>query len=145
MQCLCRDTPRLIAALCYTGVVAIDAGDDHSAALSADGRLWTWGLGSYGALGHDTIESQHTPQPVCALLNSPVVAVAAGGNHTVALSVKGRVYTWGSNTYGQLGVGNCIDASLPCVIEDSGSMRIIRVCTPLCDVLPCGCAKSTHL
>ena len=127
--------PTIIAALCNTGVVAIDAGDDHSAALSADGKLWTWGLGSYGALGHDTIESQHSPQPVKALFNSPIVSVAAGGNHTVALSVKGRVYTWGCNTFGQLGVGNCIDASLPCVIEDSGTMQVIRVCAITAELL----------
>lgn len=130
---LFRDTPTVIAGLWYAGIVAIDAGDNHSLALSADGRLWTWGLGSSGALGHDTIESQHTPQQVQALQNSPIVSVAAGGNHTVALSAKRRVYTWGNNTYGQLGVGNCIDASLPCVVEDSSSMQVIQVCSVAVD------------
>lgn len=124
---LFRDMPTVISELAYAGVTAIDAGDDHSIALAADGRLWTWGQGTFGALGHDTTESQHTPQQVAALRNSQIVSMAAGGHHTVALSFKGRVYTWGNNTYGQLGVGNCIDASLPCVVEDSSSMQVSQV------------------
>ena len=125
-----RDTPTLISGLACAGVTAIDAGDDHSVALAADGRLWTWGQGTFGALGHETNESQHTPQQVAALMHTQIMSMAAGGHHTVALSAKGRVYTWGSNTDGQLGVGNCIDASLPCVVEDSSSLQVSQVCGP---------------
>jgi alpha-tubulin suppressor-like RCC1 family protein len=141
------DAPALVGALWCAGVVAIDAGDDHSVALAADGRVWTWGCGKDGALGHDTMDSQTTPKLVEALRCSPVVSVAAGGAHTVALSTKGRVYSWGCNCSGQLGVGNRIDASSPCVMEESHTLQIFRVrarrvalrCAPQ-HILQCFCS-----
>eukprot|EP00892_Ulva_mutabilis_P004771 jgi/Ulvmu1/2666/UM014_0122.1 len=121
------DTPTLVQGLWCAGIVAVAAGDDHSMALAADGRVWTWGRGKYGALGHDTLDSRFVPEQVKALHTSPVVSIAAGGNHSVALSAKRRVYCWGSNQWGQLGVGNTIDASMPIVLEGSHSWRITHV------------------
>lgn len=110
------------------GIVAISAGDDHSVALAADGRVWTWGRGKYGALGLDSLDNRLVPEQVKALQGSPVIAIAAGGNHSVALSAKRRVYAWGSNQWGQLGVGNTLDASVPVVLEGSHAWRITHVC-----------------
>ncbi len=39
--------------------------------------------------------------------------VSAGFNHSIALSTSGDVYTWGKNTYGQLGNGTTIDKTTP--------------------------------
>lgn len=75
------------------GVVFVCAGESHSAALAADGRLFTWGRGKYGALGLGTFESSPSPQLVAPLLAAPIAQVAAGGNHMVALTAEGKVYT----------------------------------------------------
>ena len=45
-------------------VVAVACGRQHSAALDNDGKLWTWGCGDDGALGHGSLTSHCTPQPV---------------------------------------------------------------------------------
>lgn len=63
------------------------------------------------------------------LLGTPVVAVAAGGMHTVALSQRRRVYSWGHNRVGQLGLGHHDDGVIPVVVANSESWRIVQVRT----------------
>merc|ERR1712091_841675 len=45
-------------------VVAAAAGRDHSAAVTEDGALWTWGYGYYGRLGHGDEENRLVPTEV---------------------------------------------------------------------------------
>ena len=47
---------------------------------------------------------------------SSIVAISAGGDHSVALRNDGRVLTWGDNTYGQLGDGTTADRGLPVLV-----------------------------
>lgn len=76
-----------------------------SIALSEDGNVYTWGFNSYGQLGNGTTYSTSSP----AKINIPgyfgAVSVAAGATHSVALISDGTVTCWGSNKYGQLGLG----------------------------------------
>jgi alpha-tubulin suppressor-like RCC1 family protein len=58
---------------------------------------------------------------------NPIVNVAAGSAHTVALSRRRRVYTWGHNRQGQLGLGHHDDGGIPVVVADSESWRIAQV------------------
>ena len=46
---------------------------------------------------------------VVFLESAPIVKMAAGRNHMLALDVKGRVYAWGKNEYGQLGLSTMED------------------------------------
>lgn len=46
------ETPTLVTALEGKNVVNIAAGSNHSAAVTDEGALYTWGKGSYGRLGH---------------------------------------------------------------------------------------------
>lgn len=48
------------------------------------------------------------PAPVALPYTSPVVQIACGLHHTVVLTQAGEVYTFGSNIYGQLGVGDVL-------------------------------------
>ncbi|KAL0280278.1 UNVERIFIED_CONTAM: hypothetical protein PYX00_001618 [Menopon gallinae] len=48
------------------------------------------------------------PAPVALPYTSPVVQIACGLHHTVVLTQSGEVYTFGSNIYGQLGVGDVL-------------------------------------
>lgn len=59
-----RDRPAEIVALWMLGIVQISAGDNHSAALTADGRVLTWGRGKYGQLGTGSVETAAAPQLV---------------------------------------------------------------------------------
>lgn len=86
------------------GVTAIAAGERHSLALRSDGTVWSWGSNQRGELGNGT-----TGDPVARPAQVPgltgVVAIAAGGFHSVALRSDGTVWTWGLNENGQLGSG----------------------------------------
>ena len=86
-------------------VLRICAGASLSHALCADGAVWSWGL--VAANFHPRREGRTTsaaPQLQAGL--PPVADLAAGLNHAVALARDGRVWTWGSNTAGQLGQGH---------------------------------------
>jgi alpha-tubulin suppressor-like RCC1 family protein/uncharacterized protein YkwD len=97
-------------------VVAISAGGDHSLALKSDGSVWAWGENSSGQLGDQTLIPKFTPVQVKMpeqLMFSPVVAIAAGGAHSLALEQNGQVWAWGGNAFGQIGNGDTIDRWLP--------------------------------
>jgi alpha-tubulin suppressor-like RCC1 family protein len=83
---------------------SITAGGFHSVALSADGRLWSWGENSAGQLGNGSFRSASSPQLITA--DKTWKAVAAGGYHTVGLDSAGTLWTWGSSYVGQLGIGS---------------------------------------
>jgi alpha-tubulin suppressor-like RCC1 family protein len=91
-----------------TGVTSIAAGTSHSLALTPTG-VYAWGGGGWGKLGDGSYIDRRTPVQVHGVDNigflTGVTSIAAGTNHSLALTPTG-VYTWGTNTAGQLGVGN---------------------------------------
>src|SRR3954451_2501623 len=72
------ETPDQIEA---GAVVAIDAGWEHSLALTSDGTVWGWGRNDTGAVGDGTTESHRRPVQVINL--SAVVGIAAGHEHSL--------------------------------------------------------------
>jgi regulator of chromosome condensation len=84
-------------------VVAVDAGDSHSLALTSGGRVLGWGTfkdanGTMGFAPH--ADRQALPVVVEGFDRSGVVAIAAGDNHDLALTRSGVVYTWGDVGFG---------------------------------------------
>ncbi|XP_078669983.1 RCC1 domain-containing protein 1-like [Branchiostoma floridae x Branchiostoma belcheri] len=85
-------------------VTALCCGKEHSLALTVSGRVFSWGNGSRGQLGHGTTEACKTPQVIEALEGVTMVTIAAGGWHSVSVSACGDLYVWGWNEAGQLGL-----------------------------------------
>ena len=52
------------------------------------------------------------PQKIELPTKSPIVQISCGMHHTVALSLAGEVFTFGSNQYGQLGESQKLDFNL---------------------------------
>ncbi|KNC50223.1 UVB-resistance protein UVR8 [Thecamonas trahens ATCC 50062] len=98
-------SPRLLAALDGVCIAAVTAGEYHSAALSADGAVYTWGKGDDGQLGLGATGQAVLPTQVVALDGIRIASVSAGGAHTVALDAAGNVFAWGRGSSGQLGTG----------------------------------------
>ena len=96
--------PTQVAALEGVDVVQVSAGPTHVAAVDRAGRVYTWGAGSYGQLGHGDRRPRFSPRVVRALLGVNVTSVAVGARHTVAVDDVGEVYAWGSNEFGELGL-----------------------------------------
>lgn len=75
-------------------ITAIVAGGLHSLALTADGKVYSWGCNDEKALGHDAAE--FAVDMVKGLEGRRVVQVAAGDSISAALTDDGKVFTWGT-------------------------------------------------
>jgi len=84
------------------GVAAIAAGYEHTCALTKAGAVLCWGRNAEGQLGDKTTVNKNVPTPVVGL-ESGIVAITAGYDHSCAVTTSGAVRCWGYNAYGQLG------------------------------------------
>ncbi|KAJ9685372.1 hypothetical protein PVL29_017414 [Vitis rotundifolia] len=110
---------RTVRAACgvwhTAAVVEVMVGSSSSSNCSS-GKVFTWGDGDKGRLGHGDKEARLVPTCVAALVEPNFCQVACGHSLTVALTTTGHVYTMGSPVYGQLGDPQA-DGKLPTRIE----------------------------
>jgi RHS repeat-associated protein len=81
----------------------IGGGHGFSLALKTDGTVWGWGENVFGELGDGTTTRRPFPVRVGGSGFGSVIAIAAGGNHGLALKSDGSVWSWGNDWSGQLG------------------------------------------
>ncbi|KAM9812971.1 RCC1 and BTB domain-containing protein 2-like [Syngnathus typhle] len=113
-----QPSPRRVSSCLQSKVVVnIACGQLCSMAVLDSGEIYAWGYNCNGQLGLGNTGNQQTPCRVAALQGIKVVQVACGYAHTLALSDGGSVYSWGANSYGQLGTGNKNNYSLPTLIS----------------------------
>ena len=97
-----------------SGYSQVLAGDRISATLKTDGTLYAWGLGTSGETGFNTAVNRSVPvQVLAAVTFSTLVTGINSGAHMAALSSLGLLYTWGSGSVGQTGVGDTQNRSSP--------------------------------
>ncbi|MHB8879584.1 MAG: RCC1 domain-containing protein, partial [Myxococcaceae bacterium] len=87
-----------------SGVVAVAAGLYHTCALTSSGGVKCWGDGTSGQLGNGATGGSLVPVDVVGLTTG-VASIAAGEQHTCALSTSGGVKCWGYGPNGQIGDG----------------------------------------
>jgi alpha-tubulin suppressor-like RCC1 family protein len=104
--------------------VSIAAGLQHSVAVLDDGTVYAWGSNIFGELGtgNRSVLAVAVPTQVQGITDA--VAVAAGGNHTLALLADGTVVAWGANNAGQLGNGQFKLSRIPVAIGLQDVARI---------------------
>jgi Regulator of Chromosome Condensation (RCC1) repeat protein/regulator of chromosome condensation (RCC1) repeat-containing protein len=95
-----------------SGVLAVDAGQDHSCAVTTAGAVKCWGFNSNGELGNGTRTESVAPVDVVGL-SSGVLAVAIGAMHSCVVMYDGAVKCWGSNWNGELGNGSHAGSLVP--------------------------------
>lgn len=92
--------------------------------LLADGSVWTRGTNGRGQLGDGTTTDRAlTFAKVPGV--SDVVQVATGSGFVMALRSDGRVYVWGSNNRGQLGLGDATDRLSPVLSGLTGVTQVV--------------------
>jgi len=107
-----RRTTPVTTLLGGTNWKSVASGTFYTVAIKTDGTLWTWGRNSLGELGVNNTTDRSTP--VTTLLGgNNWKSVDCGDQHTAAIKTDGTLWTWGDNSFGQLGVNNSINRSTP--------------------------------
>ncbi|XP_029997711.1 putative E3 ubiquitin-protein ligase HERC3 isoform X1 [Sphaeramia orbicularis] len=115
-----RAVPCHIKFLRSQKVVYISCGEEHTAALTKDGGLFTFGDGSWGQLGHGSSNNELLPRRVMELMGTEVSQIACGRHHTLAfVPSSNMVYAFGCNSHGQLGTGIMRDARSPFPVKST--------------------------
>ncbi len=104
-----RLVPTLVGAEEVFGgsqVRTIACGYDHTLAVTEAGELWAWGEGAQGRLGLNDGQERLVPTRVDPqhFAHAPISTVAAGFDHSAAVSSGGALYTWGRGRQGPLGL-----------------------------------------
>ncbi|KAL6070697.1 rho-related protein racA [Balamuthia mandrillaris] len=108
-----RHRPCLVSAVKHEICFRVACGVAHTTIVTIDGKVYTFGRGNHGRLGHGTLQNSMAPKQVMGLKGKNIVAVGCGWQHTVALDDNGRIYTWGAGKEGQLGLGDKKDCKEP--------------------------------
>ncbi|CAN8258383.1 unnamed protein product [Cochlearia groenlandica] len=108
-------------------VLSVACGTWHSALATANGKLFTFGDGAFGVLGHGNRESFSHPKEVLSLNGLKTVKVACSVWHTAAIvEVMGQIgssmssrklFTWGDGDKNRLGHGNKETYLLPTCVS----------------------------
>ncbi len=93
-----------------TGVTEIAAGLGTAYALREDGTVWSWGSNDTGQVGIGS-DSFYVIEPTRVVGLTGVTAIAGGNGNGYAVRSDGTVWSWGGNSYGQLGDGTAGEAS----------------------------------
>lgn len=98
--------------------------DANAFALDNNGKLYSWGGGNFsGQLGNGSSVSSKTPMCISdidgsELKEKKIVNVILNYYVSIALDENGKVYVWGDNSKGQLGIGNTENQMLPICLND---------------------------
>jgi uncharacterized repeat protein (TIGR02543 family) len=108
-------------------IIAIASGSSHSLLLDTEGRVYSFGNGSYGKLGQNGTSDITSP----TLISEPnnIIAISAGGNHSLLLGKDGKVYSFGLGDYGQLGDNSTSvhNKLIPYYITQTGENNITAI------------------
>jgi alpha-tubulin suppressor-like RCC1 family protein len=91
-----------------------------TAAIKTDGTLWTWGYNDSGQLGDGSTTNRSSPVTTAGG-GTDWKQVSCGYRSAIAIKNDGSLWTWGHNSFGQLGTGNTTSRSSPGTTAGGGT------------------------
>ncbi|XP_074179739.1 putative E3 ubiquitin-protein ligase HERC6 isoform X2 [Rhinolophus sinicus] len=113
-------SPQRVMSLQGIPLAQVAAGGAHSFALSLSGTSFGWGSNNAGQLalsGKNVLVQSYKPRSIGALKSLDVIYISCGYEHTAVLTQDGKVFTFGDNSYGQLGHSSTSEKRVPQHVE----------------------------
>ncbi len=122
-----RSPLRFMGSPALGAVRAVSAGNSHGLVLRADGRIEAVGFNAEGQLGNPTVVDRASTgvEVVVSPGMKAIIAISAGNYFSVALDEDGVVWTWGTNSVGQLGHGTQTGSPVPKRVDGIGPVKLI--------------------
>lgn len=123
-------SPTCVSSLLGIRIESVAAGLWHTVCISADGDLYAFGGNQFGQLGTGAEQAETLPRLLDApnLENMHVKVVSCGARHTAIVTDDSKVFCWGWNKYGQLGLGDVIDRNIPSQVSIDGHVPTNVAC-----------------
>lgn len=112
-------SPTCVSSLLSVQIEAVAAGLWHTVCISSGGDVYAFGGNQFGQLGTGSDQAEALPM----LLDAPSIEnvnakiVSCGARHSAIVTDDGKIFSWGWNKYGQLGLGDVIDRNLPSQVK----------------------------
>jgi alpha-tubulin suppressor-like RCC1 family protein len=123
--------PRRIECLGHVHITLVSCSDAHALACSIDGSLFSWGKQSKSnCLGRPDVPPGSAALP--AKINffdssTPVGMCDCESGYSAAVTRCGSLYTWGSNLFGRLGVGDVKDRCTPTEVSIGAGCKVVAL------------------
>lgn len=99
-----RSTPQEVVL--SESILSVSCGGSHTIALTQDGLIYVWGINKSGQLGLSEcgLKNQNLPQKL--IFHELIHQVSCGYSYTIVVTKLGKIYVWGCNEDGRLGLGD---------------------------------------
>ncbi|XP_020881323.1 ultraviolet-B receptor UVR8 isoform X1 [Arabidopsis lyrata subsp. lyrata] len=114
--------PMAVSSMKSVRMESVAAGLWHTICISSDGKVYAFGGNQFGQLGTGTDHAEILPRLLGGqnLEGKYAKAVSCGARHSAVLAEDGQLLCWGWNKYGQLGLGDTNDRSIPTQVQLDG-------------------------
>ncbi|XP_023910727.1 ultraviolet-B receptor UVR8 isoform X2 [Quercus suber] len=122
--------PTCVSSLSGKQVEKVAAGLWHTICITVEGHVYAFGGNQFGQLGTGAEQAETLPR----LLDAPSLEskhakiVSCGARHSTILTEDGKLFSWGWNKYGQLGLGDSAGRNIPSLVSIDGSLPTNVAC-----------------
>ncbi|KYN38601.1 RCC1 and BTB domain-containing protein 1 [Trachymyrmex septentrionalis] len=114
-------------------IVHVSCGGTFTIAITKSREVYSWGNNSFGQIGiRENYDRRKTPQRVDLKEGLIVVKVVCGIEHTLALTDDKKIYAWGRNDDGQLGIGSKTTSCKPIMIKHETGIKWVDIAALNC-------------
>jgi len=116
-----------VALLDDKAIIGVGAGNEHTVFVTRDGKLLVTGYNDSGQCGVGNTTQVRAPVAVSSLdgENIAQVHVYNGCEHTLVVTKEGKLYAFGYNYRGQLGLGNTSSEAIPRPVKSLGQRQVV--------------------